>query len=106
VGSAQLEVCRAPACKVHDAEKDNCRHLAGALGNLLDDLDGALAACSLLLPGDTRNVLVMALGLLAELRDPKSAARPALRMLPAPPRSPLAAVCADGQPATDLLTFR
>jgi hypothetical protein len=83
-----------------------CRHLTGALGTLLSNLDAALAACGRLLPGDTRNVLVMALGLLAELRDPKSAARPALRMLPAPPGSPLAAVCADGQPATDLLMFR
>lgn len=73
---------------------------------MLDDLDGELAACGRLLPGDTRNVLVMALGLLADLRDPKSAAQPALWMLPAPPGSPLAAVCADGQPATDMLMFR
>lgn len=79
---------------------------AGVLGPALDNLDAALVACAFLLPGDTRRVLLLALGLLAELRDPKAAARAELRLLPAPLGSPLAAVCADGPAATDLQLFR
>lgn len=77
----------------------------GVLGPALDNVDATLARCDFLLPGDTRRVLLLALGLLAELRDPKSAGRPEVRLLPAPPGSPLAAVCRDGPPATDLQLF-
>jgi len=51
-------------------------------------------------------VLLLALGLLAELRDlRRSALAPYLRLLPAPPGSRLAALARTGPPATDLLLF-
>jgi len=51
-------------------------------------------------------VLLLALGLLAELRDlRRSALAPYLRLLPAPPGSRLTALARAGPPATDLLLF-
>jgi hypothetical protein len=92
--------------RVHELQNCNPMSATGILGAMLDDLQAALAACACLLPGETQSVLLLALSLLAELQDSKSAARPDLQLLPAPPGSPLAALCADGQPATDLLQFR
>lgn len=69
-------------------------------------MDVALSRCAGLLPGDTRRVLLLALALLLDLRDPATARRPALRLLPAPPGSPLARLCSAGVPATDLQLFR
>jgi len=67
--------------------------------------DGGLGPGALV-PGGAGWVLLLALGLLAELRDlRRSALAPYLRLLPAPPGSRLAALARTGPPATDLLLF-
>ncbi len=51
-------------------------------------------------------MLLLALGLLADLRSRARASQADLRVLPSPPGSPLSAVCTSGAPATDLQLFR
>ncbi|KAK9839279.1 hypothetical protein WJX81_005501 [Elliptochloris bilobata] len=90
-GSAEAPRNAAPQAGTPDAG----RHEASAAAS--GDAD--------LLPTGSGWVLLLALGLLAEARDARSAWAPYLRLLPAPPGSRLAAVMAAGPPATDLLLF-
>ena len=59
-----------------------------------------------LLPPTASWRLMLALQLLAELRDPRSPLAPYARLLPAPPGTRIAAVCCDGPADTGLLLFR
>ncbi|KAK9819780.1 hypothetical protein WJX72_002266 [[Myrmecia] bisecta] len=72
-------------------------------------LKGLASIVSLLgtddLPAATCWVLLLALLLLAELRNPQSRYRPYLQLLPSPVASRLKAVCWQGPDATDLLLF-
>lgn len=79
---------------------------ARAAGLLQGGIDAALVRCSGLLPGQKTHMLLLALGLLTDLRSRGRAARADMRLLPTPPDSPLAAVCTAGTPAIDLQLFR
>ncbi|CAL5221852.1 g4113 [Coccomyxa viridis] len=58
-----------------------------------------------LLPKASAWVLLLALHLLCQLRDPRSRWAKYVKLLPAPPASRISAVCSAGPPATDLLLF-
>ena len=89
------------------ASNTACTDHAGLLPNGLAHLRALLkGADHTLLPPTASWRLMLALQLLAELRDPRSPLAPYVRALPAPPGTRIAAVCCGGPADTALLLFR